>query len=312
MDVTPKTLREVVFREKLRGGYHPDDVDEFLEQVASGVEDLHNRLRQALDRAQRAEAGGPSAPESANGGADEAVRTLVLAQRTADMTVQEAREQASKILANAETQAQTVVSAAEERARRHEDTTLASTRGELTKLEAVRSQAQREVEALNRWMEEHKAHLKSTLRDALSVVDRSGTMSPPPTSHPIESVHREPPAAPAADPSRSDAKAGDDQADGAPETGETPAVHGPTAAPWKTDPDATKFDTPVAGDGAQPRDRQPAQMTVNAEQVSHEGASGVGSPAAGSGDHNDPDEQALDEFFDDPEFAADDDRRFGG
>lgn len=301
MDVTPKTLREVVFREKLRGGYHPDDVDEFLEQVASGVEDLHNRLRQALERAES----GASASGSSNGGPDEAVRTLVLAQRTADMAVQEAREQAARILANAETQAQTIVSSAEERGRRHEETVLASTRGELTKLEAVRSQAQREVEALNRWIEEHKAHLMSTLRDALSVVDRSGTMSPPPTSHPIEGVGREPSTAPAAGSPRSEAKA-----DSGPGAGQ-PAVQGPVIAPWKPDPDATKIDTPVAVDAAPRPEREPAQVTVNAEQVRHEGATDVGSPASGGGDQQGPDEQALDEFFDDPEFA-DDDRRFGG
>src|SRR5438270_10770208 len=117
MEVTPKTLREVEFREKMRG-YHPEDVDHFLEQVAAGIEVLQDRLRQAVERAQRAEA---AASES--GGHDETLRkTLVLAQRTADMAVQEAREQASRIPASAEQQAQAILSEAEEMGRRaHED-----------------------------------------------------------------------------------------------------------------------------------------------------------------------------------------------
>ena len=61
MDVSPKTLREVEFREKLRG-YHPEDVDQFLEQVAVGLEGMQDRLRQAVERAQRAESAAAAAP----------------------------------------------------------------------------------------------------------------------------------------------------------------------------------------------------------------------------------------------------------
>jgi cell division initiation protein len=123
MDVSPKTLREVEFREKMRG-YHPEDVDHFLEQVASGVEVLQDRLRQAVDRAQRAEAAAAEA-----GGNDEALRkTLVLAQRTADLAVQEAREQAARILAGAEQQAQAMLVDAEERGRRTMEDTITECR----------------------------------------------------------------------------------------------------------------------------------------------------------------------------------------
>ena len=65
MDVSPKTLREVEFREKMRG-YHPEDVDHFLEEVAAGLEVQQERMRQAVERAQRAEAAAAEA-----GGSDE-------------------------------------------------------------------------------------------------------------------------------------------------------------------------------------------------------------------------------------------------
>ena len=49
MELTPKVFRDVQFREKLRGGYHPEDVDEFLEQAAVGVEEMTERLRLATE-----------------------------------------------------------------------------------------------------------------------------------------------------------------------------------------------------------------------------------------------------------------------
>ncbi len=175
MDVSPKTLREVEFREKMRG-YHPEDVDQFLERVAAGIEVLQDRLRQALERAQRAEAQASEA-----GGADDALRrTLVLAQRTADLAVQEAREQAARILAGAEQQAQAMIAEAEDRARRAHEDALTDVRNELARLESSRQQLQGDVETLTRWVEEHKAHLTSALQDALTRIEHTELLSAPP------------------------------------------------------------------------------------------------------------------------------------
>ena len=181
MEVSPKTLREVEFREKMRG-YHPEDVDHFLEQVAAGIEVLQDRLRQAVDRAQRAEA---AASES--GGADETLRkTLILAQRTADMAVQEAREQASRILGSAEQQAQGMIADAEERGRRTLEDAIAECKAELSRLESSRAQAQQDVDSLQRWLEEHKAHLQASLSEAMAAVERAGVLWPSPATKPVE------------------------------------------------------------------------------------------------------------------------------
>ncbi len=181
MDVSPKTLREVEFREKMRG-YHPEDVDHFLEEVAAGLEVLQERLRQAVERAQRAEAAAAEA-----GGSDETLRkTLVLAQRTADMAVQEAREQAARILAGAEQQAQAILADAEERGRRTLEDAIAECRAELAALETARAQAQQDVDTLNRWLEEHKAHLQETLTEAIAVVERAGVLWPAPSTRPAD------------------------------------------------------------------------------------------------------------------------------
>jgi DivIVA domain-containing protein len=181
MDVSPKTLREVEFREKMRG-YHPEDVDQFLERVAAGIEVLQDRLRQAVDRAQRAEQAANDA-----GGSDETLRrTLVLAQRTADLAVQEAREQAARILAGAEQQAQSIIGEAEERARRSHEDALVEVKGELSKLEASRQQLQADVDNLTRWVNEHRIHLKGNMQDAIARIDQAELLSPPPISRPLD------------------------------------------------------------------------------------------------------------------------------
>ena len=102
MELTPKVFDDVEFRERFRG-YDPDEVDAFLERVARSVQELDKQLKDALDRAEKAEARAREA-----GDADEALRrTLVLAQRTADAAVSEAETRAAALLAEAEGKAAT-------------------------------------------------------------------------------------------------------------------------------------------------------------------------------------------------------------
>src|SRR3954447_15986889 len=137
MDVSPKTLREVEFREKFRG-YHPEDVDTFLERVAIGIEALQNQLRQATERAAHAEQ-----LASEPGTTDEALsRTLLLAQRTADTAVEEAKEQAARIVSAAESHARIIVEEASQRAQRQAEEAQAALRQDLASLEEARTQLQ--------------------------------------------------------------------------------------------------------------------------------------------------------------------------
>ncbi|HET9076378.1 MAG TPA: DivIVA domain-containing protein [Acidimicrobiales bacterium] len=267
MEVSPKTLREVEFREKMRG-YHPEDVDHFLEQVAAGIEVLQDRLRQAVERAQRAEAAASEA-----GGADDTLRkTLVLAQRTADLAVQEAREQASRILASAEQQAQSILAEAEEQGRRRLEDAIAESRSELNRLETSRSQAAQEVEGLQRWVDEHKAHLQASLSEAMSAVERAGVLWPAPATRPLDVPGRRLPA-PASPP--------DQAAPGSP-------AGGSETVAW----------TPSQEERAEIAATPASQMPGEASPLEDRGGS-VG------------DEQALDDFFDDTD-GYDDDRRIGG
>lgn len=282
MEVSPKTLREVEFREKMRG-YHPEDVDHFLEQVAAGIEVLQDRLRQAVERAQRAEA---AASES--GGADETLRkTLVLAQRTADMAVQEAREQASRILASAEQQAQSILAEAEEQGRHTLEDTIAECRAELGRLESSRAHAQQDVDTLQRWLDEHKEHLRATLTEALGAVDRAGVLWPAPTTRPAEPPRR---AAPEAEPANGSA----------PESG-------PDTMMWSPSEDPSGPAMASAAPSASMVSSAPAQSLAAQSMSGETGVIDLDHIPPGS----DPDQQALDNFFDEAN-DFEDEPRFGG
>ena len=283
MDVSPKMLRDVEFREKMRG-YHPEDVDQFLEQAAAGMEVLQDRLRQAVERAQRAEA---AAAES--GGADETLRkTLVLAQRTADMAVQEAREQASRILASAEQQAQSILAEAEERGRHTLEETIAECKAELGRLESNRSQTQQDVDNLQRWLDEHKEHLRSTLAEALSVVERAGVLWPAPNTRSLDTRADSAPrrsAVPPPPPSAAELEPTNGHVDSGPDT-----LMWTPGTDREEEPKATRAPSPAADESAEVEDR-PTIDLVKSEV--------------------DPDQQALDDFFDDHDNDFDEERRFG-
>ena len=174
MDVSAQTIRQVEFREKLRG-YHPDDVDEFLERVAAGLEIMQERLRLATERAVRAEQLATESRED-----DESLRrTLVLAQRTADLAVKEAKDQAARMLEDAEQQAADTLATAEEERRALAEAAEAQVRADVARLEAARRQLEEDVDRLVRYLDEQRARAKAVLAEAANNLD-AALMAPPP------------------------------------------------------------------------------------------------------------------------------------
>ncbi len=120
MDITAETVREAQFRQAWKG-YDTAEVDDFLDAVASGIGSLQSkvgelteRIVSAEDRALRAEA-----RPSLRSEPDESVRrTLVLAQRAADLVVSEAKAVADRIVADSRDQAARIVTASQEAALR--------------------------------------------------------------------------------------------------------------------------------------------------------------------------------------------------
>lgn len=178
MDVSPETIRAVEFRERLRG-YNQDDVDQFLERMAAGIEILQQRLRDADERAARAE------QQAQRSDGDESLRrTLALAQRTADLAVQEAREQAARVIEAAQGQGHTIVAEAEEQARRLAEEAQAQVKVDVARLEAVRNQLRQDVGALERFLEDEreKAHL-ALAQAARGLAEAMASLSSPAPMH---------------------------------------------------------------------------------------------------------------------------------
>lgn len=124
--VNPRAIREVEFRERMRG-YHQDDVDAFLERVAEGVEVLERELADARRRIRELEArlalaDEQRSQESAAGvevdlDPDSVIgRTLRLAQETAQTLRRDAEAEAEALRREAATQAARVVDEAKARA----------------------------------------------------------------------------------------------------------------------------------------------------------------------------------------------------
>ena len=117
MDVTPQLIEQIDFAEKFRG-YDPDQVDDFLERVGATLAELTKTSRDAIARAERAEAELRNAPEAGRAPAaaaaamsdeEEAMqstRTLMMAKRTADAAIADARQEAQKLVADARTAAE--------------------------------------------------------------------------------------------------------------------------------------------------------------------------------------------------------------
>lgn len=197
MDVSPQTLREVEFRGALRG-YNPDDVDEFLDRVAAGIEILQERLRQATERAVRAEARLNDLGE----GADGLRNTLVLAQRTADLAVQEAKDQAAAIVAEAEQRAAAKAAEAERAAAVAAVEAQRQLRAEIAELGQARDALRADVAALEAHLDSERTRVKEALAEVLRRLDAHASRAsdaPPdtPVTIPPPREVPEPPAEPA-------------------------------------------------------------------------------------------------------------------
>jgi len=164
MDLTPRLLTEVEFKEQWRG-YSPTEVDQFLARVASAVADLQGRLKDATDRAMQAEHKLLERTDD-----DEIRRTLVLAQRTATSAVEEARAEATRLVEDARRQA------SEEEAQ-----IAARVRAEVEELAAQREALQAEVDALHGFLTQERERLRTELQRQLAALDDPArTLAEPP------------------------------------------------------------------------------------------------------------------------------------
>src|SRR5260221_8094494 len=121
--LTAAAVRERTFSTtRFKPGYDEDEVDTFLDEIEHTLTVLHAELASLRDSvaaapAQQPAEGPAETPSAGTSEMEEMLRrTLLLAQRTADQAVAEAREQADKDLTEARTEAQRLLSEARGRA----------------------------------------------------------------------------------------------------------------------------------------------------------------------------------------------------
>ena len=126
MEMSPQRVRSAEFK-TVRKGADPDEVKVFLNDVADELERAQNqstameaRARAAVARLQEvSETAASPAPAAVDASVDEAEtisRTLLLAQRTADTTVAEARGEAARIVSAANDESATTLDSTREMA----------------------------------------------------------------------------------------------------------------------------------------------------------------------------------------------------
>jgi DivIVA domain-containing protein len=183
MELTPQTLHAVEFREARRGGYNTRDVDDFLERVAEGVTLVHDRLRDAMARAEGAESRladmqrqlgdaqrRPAAPEMSETD-DTLRRTLVLAQRTADATIKEAKDEAARVLSEAREEAARVRSEIEAEARRGTEGARLAAEAEVEHLIDTRDALRGDLDALSQQIDKQRDQIRVGIAELERVLD---------------------------------------------------------------------------------------------------------------------------------------------
>lgn len=129
-------IRDAAFRQTWKG-YDTAQVDDFLDDLVTIVEDLESRLGESDERlAMALQAAASVEQRSVRSDGDDAIRrTLVLAQRAADLVVSEARAVADRITADARDRA----AAASAEAERHVTATIEAAE---RRAEAITEQAE--------------------------------------------------------------------------------------------------------------------------------------------------------------------------
>ncbi len=179
MEITSKELREVEFRERLRG-YDTTEVDEFLERVAIAVDEMQAKVREYADRADRAErTDRPAARERVPADDDDTLRrTLLLAQRTADMAIREAQEEAAELLDRARAEGESILDHANESARRITSEGQRQLQTEVDRLTSQRDQLRGDVRTLCDLLDNERERLNEALGSALRWVEQGLSTSP--------------------------------------------------------------------------------------------------------------------------------------
>ncbi len=210
MDITPQLLKDIRLSQSFHG-YNRDEVDELIERVGAAIVQLQGRLRDALDRAETAEA--RALTMGTRSESEETLRrTLVLAQRTADAaiaeanieaartvsdanehaarTVGEANERASRLLSDTEGQAAALRTETEAEVRRIAEDSRAPLMDDIRELERVRSFLRDDIELLERHLGAQRDRLRAQVGELTRIVEEPSMLrlDPVPATSGVDTV----------------------------------------------------------------------------------------------------------------------------
>jgi DivIVA domain-containing protein len=189
MDMNPQRVRTAEFR-TVKRGLDPDEVQLFLASVADELERAQNESTAMEARARAAVARLQELSNAAEPSIDVTVdqsemisRTLLLAQRTADTTIAEARSEAQRLLEEAEAEiagtaesnraaAQALLDDARVEARRvgeHEKVELA---GEVNSLMARRDFLESDVDHMEQFLVAQRSRLRDAANEIMELTER--------------------------------------------------------------------------------------------------------------------------------------------
>ena len=173
MPLTPEDVRTKEFRNSFRG-YNEPEVDAFLDEVEGELTRLLRENSELRERAASPAAQAPAAAVAAPMGETEEMlrRTLLIAQRTADETVAQAKAEADRIVSEAQAHTQQLVSSAQQQANAH-----------IGDLDNRRKALEQHIEGLRAFEREYRTRLKAYLEAQLRDLDgRGGSAAPAPAA----------------------------------------------------------------------------------------------------------------------------------
>ncbi len=193
MELSPQEIRSIGFK-LVKKGYDPDQVDSFKDEVASVVEAAYTqatameaRARAAVAKlhevSQQAPARDAEPDKISPTDNDVITRTLMLAQRTADATVAEARaesdtivtqsrEEAERLLENARTLASKTIEDTRAEARRAVENDRVHAENELQSLIARRDFLVSDVDHLEQYLQAQRERLREAAVALQELVER--------------------------------------------------------------------------------------------------------------------------------------------
>jgi DivIVA domain-containing protein len=171
MPLTPEDVQNKRFR-TVRGpfkeGYDEEEVDAFLDEVEA---ELRRLLAEGETGPAPVAAAAPAPPPVAAPPAEEpneaALRTLLLAQRTADEAIAQAKAEADQVVAQARVRASSIESEAQQ-----------SHAAAMAELQRQRSMLERQIDELRGFEREYRTRLKAYLESQLHDLE-SRTVAPP-------------------------------------------------------------------------------------------------------------------------------------